>query len=341
MVSSSRPKRPAQSSLRHALPAILGTLLTPACGGESGERPTEKPEAPAERELNSDVPDCPRPTDEHLVHVFTDWLGHESTLEFEMLEDWEFGAGIGWYTNNPVCTECQDLGETCLDEPSDGSPIRLCSDPEDPVQPRLDACWVRCVDFQEPSYFEKPLPATEIPDIEGAPDPGRCGSRYALRIQAGPYYEVRFEVNEGWGGVIGRQWQRDASDWDGISFWGRISWTESGPAGRNTIRLQVSDELTDQDWVEDHPEADGEPRCETDVSRDMPEVGCDKWGAFAGMERTWRFFALPFSEMRQAGWGRSEDHLRVWALKSLGFEYDIGLWDFWIDDIALYRRRSQ
>lgn len=52
----------------------------------------------------------------------------------------------------------------------------------------------------------------------------------------------------------------------------------------------------------------------------------------------WQLFALPFSELRQAGWGRSSPALDVAALRSLTLLFPEGVWDIWIDDIAYYRR---
>jgi hypothetical protein len=53
----------------------------------------------------------------------------------------------------------------------------------------------------------------------------------------------------------------------------------------------------------------------------------------------WKFFTLPFSEMRQMGWGKPARALNTAALAwtvTLGPFAD---YDFVIDDVSYYRRR--
>jgi hypothetical protein len=147
------------------------SLLVAACGGEIGDRPEEKPEQALPADPGSRAFDC----------------AVDDDFELESIEDWELGAGTGWYTNNEICEDCEALAE-----------------------PERARCNAQCLAIQTPSFFEKPLGASRI---EG----GRCGSEWALSVRAGPMTD--------WGGVIGLQFgePRDVSAFSGIAFWARVA----------------------------------------------------------------------------------------------------------------------
>jgi hypothetical protein len=65
---------------------------------------------------------------------------------------------------------------------------------------------------------------------------------------------------------------------------------------------------------------------------------CDKFGAGVGISTDWRFFKVPFSRMRQRAYGRPS-LLPGPDSKIIGIEFSLDgeNWDFWIDDLALYR----
>jgi hypothetical protein len=42
--------------------------------------------------------------------------------------------------------------------------------------------------------------------------------------------------------------------------------------------------------------------------------------------------------MRQQGWGRRAEYFDLTAIMSFSIFYPQGPWDFWIDDLAFYRR---
>ena len=65
-------------------------------------------------------------------------------------------------------------------------------------------------------------------------------------------------------------------------------------------------------------------------------AGCDKFGSYATLTTTWQLFLLPFSEMRQGGWGRQQPQLDTSGIFSIEVDYTQGSWNFWIDDIAFY-----
>ena len=69
--------------------------------------------------------------------------------------------------------------------------------------------------------------------------------------------------------------------------------------------------------------------------------GCDAFGSFIVMNNDWQFFALPFSEMRQEGWGKQAPFFDTQHISNLTFYYGVGVWDIWIDDIAYYKRSAE
>jgi len=345
-----------------------------ACGGRDADEPRTWPETPRAEDPGSGPIVCPEVTDEGRLR-FTDYAGHTLTYELRMLENWEYGAGTGWYSNNPQCQTCEEVEKACDGEASlaeDWSTNRVCdcepsadgaagaggadgaagaagaADGDEVAPPcpteadieRIDEelanCWTRCREIQTPSYFEKPIPAAQIPNG------GRCGSQYALHLLAGPFDDVQFDFQESWGGVVGRPFsppldagpypEDGIEGWDGICFWGR-----RGPASRATIRLDVTERHTDQNY----DAGDGEPMCDPNQTLDDPEVGCDKFGGYAPLSGDWEFFAVSFAQLRQGGWGRVAEYFDVWGIMSIGFSYNVGYWDFWVDDLALYRVRSE
>jgi hypothetical protein len=248
--------------------------------------------------------------------------GAADGIELQPIEDFELGAaGGGWYTNNDVCEDCQPI----IDE-LDEVQTRLSLAPADAqalsqrqeILATLAACRTACQATQTPTIFDKPLPADRIPNG------GRCGSRYALHTHT-------LQPLSGWGGNLGLSFTppADASQWTGLAFWARI-----GPGSRNAVRVELVDKNTDQKLLN----PDGEPVCLPNVGPDDLSQGCDKFGAWAVMDHDWRLFLLPFSQLRQAGWGKRAPSLEVGALRGLSFTFGPGSWDLWIDDVALYRR---
>jgi hypothetical protein len=59
------------------------------------------------------------------------------------------------------------------------------------------------------------------------------------------------------------------------------------------------------------------------------------------MTENWKLFVLPFEEMRQGGWGKQRPQPDLTAIVSIQINFTVGTWDFWIDDIAFYRRKAQ
>ncbi len=191
----------------------------------------------------------------------------------------------------------------------------VCEECRDLAGARLYGCQDRCRASQYPTDYDKPLPAELIPG-------GRCGSRYALHVTTQQFFD--------WGGLVGFKFasELDARGYEGVAFWGRVAW-----GTRSTVRVAALDPETDATFID--PEL-GEARCEEDNTLDEFAEACDPYGAYAVMNGNWKFFVIPFSEMRQRGFGHIAPLLDQSALRQISVEYGLGAWDFWIDDLAFY-----
>jgi hypothetical protein len=150
-------------------------------------------------------------------------------------------------------------------------------------------------------------------DIEG----GRCGKSSRAFRMTGEGLRI-------WGMVFGwnfRDGTRNLSEWEGVSFWARRGSTESG----RSLFFSVFDPQTDTSGG----------LCDSD-SEILAEK-CDAYGTGVGLDLEWRFFVIPFSALRQRGFGVATDELLVDEVIGFNWAADKGSWDVWIDDIALYR----
>jgi len=122
---------------------------------------------------------------------------------------------------------------------------------------------------------------------------------------------------------------RDASAFDGLAFWGRVA-----PGSRTTVRVELADAATDPAVLDET----GAPVCNPSPTLDTLETGCDHFGAHVILNGDWQYVTLPFTELRQAGWGRPVPGLDLSGLRGLVITYGAGAWDLWIDDLTFYRR---
>lgn len=164
----------------------------------------------------------------------------------------------------------------------------------------------------EPPAGSKSPPSA---DIEG----GRCGvSTRAFRMTGS---DLRT-----WGMVFGmnfRDGARDLSDWEGISFWAR-----KGKNSGSSLFFSVFDPNT-----VNPPSGIGNCNSDSEVLTEK----CDAYGTGFGLAEDWRYFAISFDQLRQRGFGVPTEELRIDQIVGLNWSADIGDWDVWIDDIALFR----
>jgi hypothetical protein len=262
-------------------------------------------------------------------------------IALEKIEDFELGAAGGWYLSNDVCSNCQDFINQS-DAIRNGT--EQVTDPAAELERlanEFEACLPSCLAVNDaPYYFDNP-PVAEA--IEG----GRCGSRYAMHIKGGPFIE--------WGGNMGRNISpplnlnnveiTDESgavrpaQFIGVAFWARLGDT----GGNNALRLELGEKHTDQNYMGVDGAADGEGPvvgsiCTPDTTDLNSDQGCDKFGSSVLLRSDWQQFLVPFAEMRQGGWGRPAEYFDLAGIISFSISFPQGTWDFWIDDLAFYRR---
>jgi hypothetical protein len=255
------------------------------------------------------------------------------------IEDWESGAGGGWYTNNDRCEGCQAATNT-INGSIDAGALADAGSLLKGITAR-DQCEADCLAAQVPSYFAKPVPAEKIPDVVPAVR-GRCGSQYAFHVISGPFTK--------WGGQLGINFGPPkcatldcpsdsmavpGAPYDGIAFWARIA-----PGSGQVMRVQVGESHTDIKYPEP---GDAGPPCQsfTFVGAQNLGLGCDTFGTFIELNSNWQFITLPFEQMRQEGWGKRAPFFDIQHISNLTLFYAQGIWDIWIDDISFYRRGPQ
>jgi hypothetical protein len=244
-------------------------------------------------------------------------VGHED-LEFLMIQDFEENVARGFNVGN------------------DGN--------------NLDNVDGQILPFEESDPITQPIP-----------DEPRCGvSTRALRYQAEGICQ--------WASISANlDTLNDASEWEGIALWVRQTPEPevAEPVGRG-IRVGIRDLFTvestgaDEKYcgsaaTEENPEANRETPaadrstcppsapCPTlaEVGADHPEkLCCDPFGLSVGLTEDWHLWAVPFAEMQQGGYGRVRlEGLQTSRLVRLELALGPGNYDFWIDDVAFYRRR--
>ena len=121
----------------------------------------------------------------------------------------------------------------------------------------------------------------------------------------------------------------DISEWEGLSFW-----IKKGPEPTGeTAFVSLFDKPTNGE-LEDSKGI----LCQTAPLAPDP-VKCDQFGFSIKFDSDWQYMLLPFSELRQRGFGVHEDSVDLQHIIQLKFGFDIGDWDVWIDDVSLYQHK--
>jgi hypothetical protein len=63
----------------------------------------------------------------------------------------------------------------------------------------------------------------------------------------------------------------------------------------------------------------------------------DVWAKPIGLTEQWQFFTVPFTELRQEGWGKEFQYLDLSRIALTRFTWAVGWVDFWLDDVRFYR----
>jgi hypothetical protein len=67
----------------------------------------------------------------------------------------------------------------------------------------------------------------------------------------------------------------------------------------------------------------------------------DHWTKTVALTDRWQFFTVPFSSMTQQGFAKRFTSIDLKAVTLFRFTWDGGWIDYWIDDVRLYRTKSQ
>jgi hypothetical protein len=296
---------------RHVLAALFMLSLAAACGGTSDvPRPSnavscEPITLTGAADLGSGPVDC----------------NALDNYDLEPIDDFETGAGTGWYTNNDR--------SAVQDPPPDSDPVPGAAIPGGRClgvagQNSHYGIHIRSgvlADFggvlghnMRRRLDVSPCPITPCFNRTPPPRPtGPCGFGMGTPEQA----------NGSAGCVTGA----DASQWDGIVVWAR-----KGEGSGSSVRVHVSDKNTD--------DSNQACVCNPYTNQNDTTDGCDKFGSYIVLDGTWRPYFVPFNEMQQGGWGRPSSGLDTSGLFSLAIDYGRAAWDLWIDDIAFYRRKK-
>jgi hypothetical protein len=70
---------------------------------------------------------------------------------------------------------------------------------------------------------------------------------------------------------------------------------------------------------------------------DGPEQCGDGWAKGVALSTDWQFYAIPFSDLRQEGWGKEFAYLDTSKITLVRFTWMQGWVDVWLDDVRFYR----
>jgi hypothetical protein len=298
------------SRLLCAPPILLLAASLSACGGEGGPRAKK-----ADGLLPADAA------------VAIDPCTEAAEYEFLSMRNGDFlgGQNTDWYINF---------------DGIDG--VTVASDGVNPLQPpdsthpgRVKIPW-RCPD-------QKPADA-------GATD-------YAINLQVsglkppldqppiGLLPDGSVPPKGGWGAMIGCNLyddpatKGDASGWEGVAFWIR----------RGDVAPDNEPGSTFVSVPDIHTDANATPTpCNenADAITGSTANQCDAFGTGVALYSEWKFYALPFAEMRQRGYGKHADqavflqdglhHLRGMKMDFAPYQNN---WNIWLDGMAFYRKK--
>jgi hypothetical protein len=197
-----------------------------------------------------------------------------------------------------------------------------------------------CLEEVNPGALAFSDPVIEMSQVTGQPiEGGRCDTDTAgLRVIAknvGMCYGPDGRL--GWGAALDLNFTPvlDATEWDGIALWVRNS-----SAARIALNLSLADRYTSG---AENPDT-GEPYCKSmDPPAGQPpwrdSEKCDAFGVAVTLTDEWSFVPVRFASMRQKGFGVPSEHglLDTETISRMQILMSAGTWDFWIDDVALFR----
>jgi hypothetical protein len=78
------------------------------------------------------------------------------------------------------------------------------------------------------------------------------------------------------------------------------------------------------------PEKDPPPAPDT-------EICGDHFMTTVNLSTEWQFYRVPFTDLRQQGFGKRAPQLDLTSVSLVRFTWDVGYIDYWIDDVSFYR----
>ncbi|HVY26437.1 MAG TPA: hypothetical protein VHB79_07775 [Polyangiaceae bacterium] len=167
------------------------------------------------------------------------------------------------------------------------------------------------------------------------PAGGRCGmSSFAQHVSGGGFTSYGPSLSQDFlykdsktEMVVGMP--MDASMYTGVMFWARKGDT-AGAAP--TLRLIVND-------VSTH-ELGGvcDPKAAPGSGGEMSDACWDGWMTERALPSTWTLVKVPFSVLKQGGFGKKGEKIQPDKLYGLTFQMpNMATFDFWIDDVAFYK----
>ncbi len=66
----------------------------------------------------------------------------------------------------------------------------------------------------------------------------------------------------------------------------------------------------------------------------------DHWMTTVDLGTEWRFYTVPFTNLRQQGWAKRSYELDLTAVSVVRFTWDAGFIDYWIDSVSFYRQKT-
>ncbi|HEY2409192.1 MAG TPA: hypothetical protein VGI10_24475 [Polyangiaceae bacterium] len=294
-----------------------------------------------------------RPSEERLIDTTPfDDCAQTAGLEFLSIESFEPGQKkTDLCDNSPNCVNLNyDQGN------ANRCDIEWVPNPTDPNNPERETCPPGHAVNDSPRACTKLMEnvclqadGTPYPDdgVTGAPSATRtcvtasssvpqteslerCGQTSTASHVQGRNLAICYSPRShkpGWGGNLRITFAYDASDWDGVSFWAK---TGDGPTGTGLLP-HILDPYTNGTAM---------PLCSTAAIETEPDQAkCDPFGLSAVITDNWRFYQMPFDEVRQKGFGQASPlpYVDRSQIRAVEFTFNAGDWDFWIDDVAFYR----
>jgi hypothetical protein len=73
---------------------------------------------------------------------------------------------------------------------------------------------------------------------------------------------------------------------------------------------------------------------------DRDEQCLDGWASTVGLTLDWQYYTVPFSELRQGGFGKRAPYFNLKAIDTIALGFIVGWADVYIDNVTFYRRKK-